>query len=709
MRQLKNLSAFAILLAAGCAAAGIPTRDNLLGPVRTVTTSSGVTFTVDETPATFKITVPATSAVIPAAGPSVEAPEAAEETPEVETDEEPGAAESEPALGELGARLFPSFADAAESAAGTPLVSLDMCGYRYQQFGYCAGAAVEVKLEDGLGVLEAGKQRFLIDLLARVKTIYDDTSGDAHTYAGDTMVFLVVAIMLGRADENLPPEVLVPGEMLEKARERKEAYLEQYPYKFYVTAPYTWREDLTRVMARDRWLSRALEPGDRDYHSLEKSMVLTEALTSDPELLEKHKFIWELYGALVGKGHGFSVEAMAGVMAGDDYATIMSDPGKRFLEVKRDAIALEVPFRLLPEARSLEIFLVDLVVADRKKVSYGTFENIVRSVSAGEVKLEPEAGASWRAFEAYALDALIRPDGAPEIDKISMDDAYRSRLVSRLMYSIVQEPSGTTSLGADRSAGGLGPAFTVEPVPSYYLYLARSCGSLDSALAGYLGKAYGEVHGFRAGGAVTPTLDGEMERIRELFYGLYLESCYNLGMKPALRPGEVRDPKAAVERARDFAGGWANDPDFSADIRRLIPIAPSKTFEGADGVNCFAVLGVRAVEITVEYDTPPKVSGGEPIIGSTSYTILVPVVVEVVIPGKRVMPHEEFIGLCDMYKRVDELTAAVEKRPVGPEKEAETEEKASVWVRLDAGTKVLLVVLGVFVIIVVVILVKKRV
>ncbi|UCE26360.1 MAG: hypothetical protein JSW52_08345 [Candidatus Coatesbacteria bacterium] len=684
--------------------AEIPARDNLLGPVRTVTTSSGTTLTIDETPATFKVTVPATSGVVPAGGaPAKPAEPAGEETEEGETGEEEAA---EPAAGGVGPRLFPSFVEASKAASGTPLLSLDVCGFAYDQFGWGVLTAVDVKLEDGLGVLEAGKQRFLIDLLARVKTIYDNTSGDAHTQAEETMAFLVAGIMLGRADGTLPPEVAVPEEIVDKAEAQKTAFLSQYPQAFYATAPWSWREDLARIMARDRWLSQPLEPGDRDYHSLEKSMVLTEALNSDETLLEQQRFLWDLYSALVGAGHSFTVPEMTGIMAGDDYATVMADPNKRFLEVKRDAIALGVPFRLVPETRSMEYFLVDLLVEDRKKVSFGTFENVVRSVRAAEVTLLPEAGASWRAFEAYALDALIRPGETPESAKISMDDAYKSRLISRLTYAIVQEPGGSGTLGGG-GAGGLGPAFTVEPVPSYYLYLARSLSPLDLALPKFLGAVYGELHGFRAGGAVTPTLDGEMGDARELFYGFYLESCYNLGMRPAT--GGVGDAKAAVERARNFAAGWASDPTFGVDIRRLIPIAPGRTLEGGDGIYCLAVLGVRAVEIAVEYDTPPKVIGGEPTFGPASYTLLVPVIVEVVTPGREVMPHEDYIALCDRYDTPDDLANALEGRAVGAAEEAGEEEgPGSVLDKLDTGTKVLVIVLLVFIIVIIFVLVMKK-
>jgi hypothetical protein len=690
----------AVLLAATLATAEIPVRDNVLSPVRTVTTSAGTTMTVDETPATFTITVPAASGVVPAGGGTAKPVE-----PAGEEGEEGGTAETEPATEPPGPKLFPSFVEASKAASGTPLLSLDVCGYAYEQFGYGVLTSVEVKLEDGLGVLEVGKQRFLIDLLASVKTIYDNTSGDAQEQAGETMAFLVAGIMLGRADGTLPPEVSVPEEIMDKAEEQKTVFLSRYPQAFYATAPYTWREDLGRIMVRDRWLSQPLEPGDRDYHSLEKAMVLTQAINSDPGLLEKYRFLWDLYGSLVGTGRGFTVAKMAEIMAGDDYAAVMADPNKRFLEVKRDAIALTVPFRLLPEPRGLEYFLVDFLLEDRKQVSIGTFENLVRSVRAAEVSLAPEAGASWREFEAYALDALIRPGETPESAKISMDEAYKSRLISRLTYAIVQEPSGTGTLTGG-TAGGLGPVFTVEPVPSYYLMLARSLGPLDSALSKYLGAAYGELHGFRAGGSVTPTLDGELGNARELFYGLYLESCYNLGMKPTA--GEAGDAKAAVERARNFAAGWVSDPAFAADIRRLIPIAPSKTIEGEDGVNCLAVLGVRPVEIIAEYDTPPRVTGGEPTLGPASYTILVPVIVDVVLPGREVMPHEEFISMCDSYTTPDVLANALEGRVPETVEETAVEEEGSILNKLNTSTKVLVIVLLAFVLILIVVIVMKK-
>src|SRR3954462_13606046 len=80
------------------------------------------------------------------------------------------------------------------------------------------------------------------------------------------------------------------------------------------------------------------------------------------------------------------------------------------------------------------------------------------------------------------------------------------------------------------------------------------------------------LHGLREGGVREQDLDTELGLMRELFYGLYLLSCEDIGLKPSLQVDEPVDRTRCERFAADWLAHALKDADLGADTRVSVPI-----------------------------------------------------------------------------------------------------------------------------------------
>lgn len=643
-----------------------PERGDVTKPVR----ASG-DMSVDESAATFKITLPKSSNVAPLV--PVLPPEGEEGEAEAEETEEVGETVEE----ELSAdkiMLYPSYAVAAGKAKGTILPSLDLCGYKGLMVYDGGFASAQMKLEFGVGVLEAGKQKFLIDLANSLLDFYNSSDGDAKEYSGKALVFVVVGVMLGQPNGELPPEISVSDDIYKEAKSKKKDFEKEQQYRSNPFGFYHWSEDLQRLCVRDRWLSYLFWPGDRDYHDFEQSLIISSIIGSDPILYGQHEYLFGFYSAVANSTQVNSVGEYRGSLGGKNAKDLINAEDLQPLrDIQLQVIGTRLPFQLLPEPRIEQIDLIDRVVTDKAAMSSGVLSTVISAVRAGQMNLIPGEDSGYLGYSEYATAARLNLAVTSIKGKVIIGDNYNLRMESG-MRSAFEQGRGAPGIAKE---GSVVPALTVEPLPDYYLRMARALGYLDRAYRATMGEDYDTLRGIRADGKpVGDTIPDEIARTRDLYYGLYLESCMNLGITPSLKSGEAGDRNVLIEQARSFATGWSEDPDFASDIRYLYPVGPAKTAMGKEGIDYVAVMGVRPVEIIVEYDTPPRVSGGGAdtvSAGAARYTILVPVVEEVVIPGRALFSQAEFIEVCDKYRSKDDIVGALKRR--GEEAEEEKKEK----------------------------------
>jgi hypothetical protein len=207
----------------------------------------------------------------------------------------------------------------------------------------------------------------------------------------------------------------------------------------------------------------------------------------------------------------------------------------------------------------------------------------------------------------------------------------------------------------------------VEPAPTYYVRTARAYAFLADFLDAAVGKeALQMLHGLTKDGPRKPDLYTELHGMRDLFYGLYLLSAEDIGMKPAVLPDEPVDCEQCYNRATTWLDG-VYDPDLAADTRVIVPIFVDPV---RDVTKAWATLGVRLAKLDADYASPPsilrpdsaeweRVSSGD--LGAARYLIPVDEFAEVELSGSHVLTREEFRAVCDENSDKEAIIAALQQ------------------------------------------------
>jgi hypothetical protein len=213
------------------------------------------------------------------------------------------------------------------------------------------------------------------------------------------------------------------------------------------------------------------------------------------------------------------------------------------------------------------------------------------------------------------------------------------------------------------------PRLRVEPCPTYFLRTARAYAFLQDFLLERIGpEELATLHGLTADGERQLDLAAELEQMRTLFYGLYLISCEDLGVRPSATADELDDPPAAMAAAEAWLGQIKSDPDLAADTRVIVPVYydPMRKV-----TSVWATVGVRLVKLSAEYDPrfPPSLraeSGGEwePVetdkLEAMNSVIAVDEFVTCQIPNLKPLSREEFRKLCDEHGTKEKIVAALQ-------------------------------------------------
>jgi hypothetical protein len=137
--------------------------------------------------------------------------------------------------------------------------------------------------------------------------------------------------------------------------------------------------------------------------------------------------------------------------------------------------------------------------------------------------------------------------------------------------------------------------------------------------------------------------------MRDLFYGLYLVSCDDLGLRPTFAKDEPVDADACRAAATAWLARAFDDADLAVDTRVAVPVyADDRT------TRCWGTLGVRVARLNVSWQTCPRIKAadgsGEWIEASdctwTSYLIPVDEFGEFSLRAGRVLTREEFRKVC---------------------------------------------------------------
>jgi hypothetical protein len=525
-------------------------------------------------------------------------------------------------------------------------------------------AAVELELEKGTANLEGGKDAFLLRLAEVLNEKHSASLRPADSPYGEALVYVVAGLILGSADGSIPDELYVGPFVLEEAQAEAVDFAEEDPFGSKPIGFYTWRPVLKRIFTRDRWFQREFDSEDDEEFRI--ALALTDAVASDGALREQHEYVVNTYARLTNPLAGETVS---------DYVSVVPDPGKALVDsaafdAAREKLAGEgQTFALFPASRSKEVDLYDKLQGFQL-LGGNLMDVLIEEIQAGRMTLKPDRSSGWYEYQQYALEALLTPDKLPEGKKLIMDERYRERL-EEAFRSMLTQTRETDLKILKRSAEiheirpevevSIRPQFNAEPIPTYYLRVARGYGFLRSVLENALGERPAEIYGLREGGAAADVLDEELASIQELYYGLYVETCANIGLIPDLEAGEVEDPAGAARAGERWLGDWKGDPLMSQDIRVIVPIGPT----GDGRLDCWAVLGVRPINIVVSYEEKPVVSTDAPVelivnYEPQNYSVLIPVFAEVILPTEVPLTRDEFRAVCDAYDNKEDIIEALE-------------------------------------------------
>lgn len=609
--------------------------------------------------------------------------------------------------------IYPSFA----AAQGRLLPSLELCRWRGLAYEEGVLAALELKFEEAVGPLTSGRGGFLTALALKLKQLYEADDHPASRVAfGDAQAFVATALALSRPDGSVPAELGFSSEVASKAAQDRERFLKEDTGAQVPAGRYLWDEKLQRVYLTSRWLARGFDRTDEK--EFKAAVALAWAVESDAALARQYRALADLCDALAGlPPASASVADYYKLLGGRDGVKVLREVGT-IRKIQLEAKEKGDVFVFLPALGQVDVELM-WRFASRGGLREGTWaEDYAAAIREGTTATAPARDGAWFDFMAYAWAALLTPDATPEVAKIIWGDGYKKRLAESYVTGFdqvrVRAPATPPVGTAEVLAVDVIPEFRLEPLPEYYLRMARAYARLEVVVRAALTPALMEsVAGRREGGAAAASLAVEAADLRELFFGLYLLSCADVGITPAVGYGEVPDRAAAATRAFEWLENWRSDADMARDVRELWLLGPADPSDPAKGNVYRCILGVRALDIEIKYDKKPThfLTGttrtAELHFKPVTYTVLVPVVVEVVVRGEKALTRTEFRKICDEQKTESAIVAALKE--FGKPEEPPPEEPAAPPEReVDTGMVVLIGVLALFALVVIIALIAGR-
>jgi len=621
-------------------------RPDPLSPIRidTVhdyTTNTDIEYSVDDTNATFNIMMP-----------------------ESLTFEERG--EKEKTVKEE-TQLFSSFAEAANNAQYPVLASIEFCGQKGKFFDDGMYSAVELALDKGIATLTGGRQELLKDIAGELKKRLEGGNNRQKKAYRDALEFIATALILGGS---YVEKLDIPKDIARDAKKDADNFIKNDPYLSKPIGFYIWTEELISIFRRDRYLATILDPQKADKFAL--ALALSSVIGSTDNLRLKVSFVIDLFSHLTNPTR-FSTPI--------DYITVFSDCDRVlsddaiFNEAQRKAIEKNMSFSIVPPSRSKEVDLMNSLTDISGNT--GLMGELIKAVKEGKIDLKPDKNSGWYQYQQYALECLLRFDETKEAGKLNIDDNYRKRLEAAFATMLTQArethvktlEKGFTMAAPPRERVlevTVHPEFTIEPIATYYLRVARGYRFLESILNQYLDDEWGNLKPLYNGKESGESLKTHLKYITNLFYGFYLSSCVDIGIEPQLENDEItEDLRGVLNQAKRYLTFWqdplSGDQLMSEDIRVIVPVGKT-----AGGILCWAVLGVQPIVVNVSYNNEPKVTTKTPGVNlevdyeTSTYTLLIPEFSEVIIPTDEPLTRNEFRKICDECKTRDKIKSALE-------------------------------------------------
>jgi hypothetical protein len=563
--------------------------------------------------------------------------------------------------------LYPSYAAAAavsQKHGRTLLPSVNLLDGKAKQFDDGLYAALDQAYYRGLD----GKLHGHVQLVERLyEKVGKDSPAAPFLAAGLELAGVQVAVADTAQKDALVRELL--------ARE-----VASKPIGFY-----TWNETLAACFRFLRFFQRQFGADE-----LAVPLALAQALAQDEALLADYRKAVDFYAKLTNPYSCLSVADLVGQKPADasSFAALCKEK-----HVPHAAVAL------FPLSTARETVLFEKLFPTGLPENADLMRELVRRIRSGEIDLKPGPNSGWYEYQVYALETFLLPEKGEERSKLLLTKAYKKRmleafqaLVTKRRETHLRQMEFATM--AFHPPAKVSPRLRVEPCPSYYLRTARAYAFLADFLEAAVGQeTLRALHGLKQGGERRPDLLGELHDMRDLFYGLYLVSADDIGLKPAFLEKEPVDVEKCYGRATAWLPKALEDEDLAADTRVSVPIFVDP---GRGVTRLWATLGVRLAKLDASYARPPQIklapealkkdpqdrqplghrAGNQPgakndwqpveshTLAESHYLIPVDQFAEVELTQSRVLTREELRAVCDREKTKEAIVAAL-TQPTG--------------------------------------------
>jgi hypothetical protein len=542
--------------------------------------------------------------------------------------------------------LHPSYRDAVRNASDCGikglLPSANMIDGAAKQFDDGLYAAMDLACFRGELGLSPAVPQWVVSVFSRLPA------------KSPAQPFLAAVLELG--GENAPA-----GDVNQQEKAKWLAEFEQNKAASKPIGFYDWTPELQRTWRFYRFLQHEF---DADHLTIPRDVAAV--LKDHADLLKQYRAINAFYGRLTNPLLCLPVDALIG--AAKDITVLAKQRGASHKTVA-----------IFPPSTSRETELFERLYIDGLPANANLMLDLIRRIRSGEVDLKPSTkpgGDGWYQYQVYALETLLLPGRGPENDKLLLTAEYKKRLVEAFKAMITtrrETHARQLAMAADKckplSSSQVSPRLRIEPCATFYLRTARAYAFLQNFLQSVVGRQRLEkLHGLKQGGSREAALDAELDALARRFYGFYLVTCEDLGMRPQFLPDEPVDQPAARGEALKWLEHLDADPDLACDTRVSVPIAIALD---RDKTRLWATVGVRLAHLDASYARPPRVrpkdtkgqwQEAEPYqIGSSHYVIPVVEFAEFEMAGSNALSREEFRAVCDRYSTKEEIVRALEK------------------------------------------------
>jgi len=383
-------------------------------------------------------------------------------------------------------RLFSSHAAAmahARDSGWAFLPSVGLLHHKCKRANDALVRALETALQNGWPEdRQIGKRDALRALAARLQNLASNAPPDQRPHFETALVYVASGLAAGGV------QIELPSHLTSHVHRTLDTFqsdpLVSRPIGFWSESP-----SLEQIFRQDRLLAQGLVLDER---GLPAAIVLAGVILDDPELRAAFTRIAAFCARLTNPpdSRRLSPSRLTDLARkGQAWNERLAPSAIAASRARLPSGAAPPSFALVAYARSPEEALL-------QKRQYGfRMSDLVRAIERRELDLVPTADSGWYDYQWHAVETLLLPDRAHEKTKLILSADYRRRLRESFLAAVATDREThiktlpVSIIGHMGSQPGrparVGPEFAVEPLATVYLRLGRAYR--------FLGTGHGDI------------------------------------------------------------------------------------------------------------------------------------------------------------------------------------------------------------------------